>query len=419
MTQAFALVGRISGSTARRWSAVGCLAWSTMLLSGCDKVAEITGTVTNSQPPVAQPGTPGAPGANGAPGAAPNAAPAAMNPKEVIARFKSFEKAQINDANLSELASLPEGLDEFVAFDFEGTQVTNRSLSKLASFKQLTSLKMAKSSVKMDDAVVTSLATLPNLETLAIGDQSLGDSAADALAGLAKLKHLHFYTCQFSPSALKKMFEAMPALETVDMPGVANLNDSVAPAVGALKQLKVLNIPRCTMTDAGVALLTDCVLLERLNLEETQVQGDGLLKMVGAADGLKNLKWISLAKTPLGAKAAQALGKLDGLEELYLNDLRTPADDKGMSFLTSLSKLRVLDIGANKALSNKVLGHVAKLRSLEDLRIRQIASIDDKGLVLLKGLADLKVIEARGCYITEAGIDTLRKSNPDLIVRRE
>ena len=149
---------------------------------------------------------------------------------------------------------------------------------------------------------------LPRLEILTLNNAAIGDAALAALA-----------------SALRRR----PALESLDLgynplgdEGLAALMAPPPPAgtppppAGGLKKLKLLDLGRTQITDAGCATLAaashfELLHLERLHLSFTQVTDAGCATLAAALESgaLPALKELKLIATPASVAARDAVSK--------------------------------------------------------------------------------------------------------------
>jgi len=104
------------------------------------------------------------------------------------------------------------------------------------------------------------------------------------------------------------------------------------------------------------------------------------------------------------------IGKLTGLRELVLWD--APMTDAGLKHLTGLKELTSLDLAFATRLTTACLEDIVRLEKLERLNLAG-TKVDDVGaLVKLTGLKELRLGKLK-----PKGLDTLRKGNPQLVVK--
>jgi serine/threonine protein kinase/formylglycine-generating enzyme required for sulfatase activity len=162
----------------------------------------------------------------------------------------------------------------------------------------------------------------------------------------------------------------------------ANINAKVKDAdlvrLGGLTKLKQLDLSGETaVTDAGLAHLANCPVLEQLNVCRTQVTGTGLVH----------------------TKKVRSLF-------LY----QTPVTDDGLKCVTELPQLSHLNLGSTQLTD----AQLARLKGLANLVSLDLIGtpITDAGLEHLIGLAKLTSLPLRNTKVTAAGVQKLAKALP-------
>ena len=179
-------------------------------------------------------------------------------------------------------------------------------------------------------------------------------------------------------------------------------------AIGAAKNLRILNLAASSVTDDDLKELANLKNLENLNLGATGVSVAGMKTIGGfeklqtlyldstdTADAglkeiarLKNLRKLNLIHTNVTDSGLKEIGRLKSLQELYLNI--TPITDAGLKELTGLTGLQKLGVSTTK--------------------------ITDEGLKEIARLEGLKYVDLNGTKTTETGKAQLRKQRPGLEV---
>ena len=96
----------------------------------------------------------------------------------------------------------------------------------------------------------------------------------------------------------------------------------------------------------------------------------------------------------------------------------TDVSDDGLSHLAGLKKLQRLNLHET-IFGDPGMDHLAQLTNLESLHIGAVREITDVGLVKLSNLKKLKELNLIECFlITDEGIDKLRKTLPELRIKR-
>jgi hypothetical protein len=134
-------------------------------------------------------------------------------------------------------------------------------------------------------------------------------------------------------------------------------------------------IQRTTVTDSDLEKLKGIATLTELDLEGTQITGDGLKHL----RNMKNLRRIRLDRTKITDAGLANLAGLTTLKELLLWETQ------------------ITDVG---------LMHLSRLTNLQELWIDD-TKITDKGLACLKGLTNLRILFMQGTNVTDAGLQNL------------
>jgi Leucine Rich Repeat (LRR) protein len=154
-------------------------------------------------------------------------------------------------------------------------------------------------------------------------------------------------------------------------------------------------------SDSALQLLEDQTSIRRLYLNDSQVTDAGLKSLVR----LKHLEWIDLRDAPGVTDAGlKHLRGLTRLQELLLR--RTGVADTGMVYLKDLRELRVLDLGMTQV-TDVGLQNLAELT-----RLRQLLfwgnKIEDDGLSAIERMTDLEVLDLGFAPVTDAGLEKLK-----------
>jgi len=304
---------------------------------------------------------------------------------------------------------------------------------------------------------------LPALEQLMTNFTSATDAGMSELAKLGNLKTLMLDSSQ-EPSRVtpEGMLEIGKLTKLVNLTLGGKFGSGNAAGEGAvddrliaswsphLKQLKMLNLFNCTLTDAGLSELSKLSLLVRLNLSgELQITDQGLthlgtmttlrhLSLSNAAitdEGLSRLKALTsmeslvLYNAPQSQISDEGLARLAGfskLEKLVITNAKiegrglapfttltslslenNPVDDAGVEILVRNNQLTDLNLSGTK-INDKAFKFIgANLSNLKRLSVRQ-TQLTDAGLEALKPLKHLREVRAAGTQITQAGKDSLK-----------
>ncbi len=175
------------------------------------------------------------------------------------------------------------------------------------------------------------------------------------------------------------------------------------PQLGQLKNLKILDLSGCEVTDEQLKGLSGAPKLLGVSLQHCKK--------------LKGLGFKHLTKCPslevmtlrfcrnLTPKGFEALGTVNTLKTLNLG--ATPLDDTGLKHVAKLKNLRRLYIGRETKITDAGVKHLAKLTNLEHLGLGGAGKVTDDGVKSLTKIESLKELDLRGTKVTGAGLKGL------------
>lgn len=235
--------------------------------------------------------------------------------------------------------------------------------------------------------VVTSLACVV-LAWLAYERNEVGKRAAQ-IAALRKLgARLEFDSSQpFRPNWLRPFLNDQSTGEVVEVLFFrGNVTDADLALLAGMMKIKRLDIHGSKVTDVGLQQLSPLRNLEMLDLHGTQVTNAGLTHLTG----LKKLKRLYLYDTQISDAGLIHLAGHAELEHLDLS--RTPTTDYGLAHVAGLPELRSLYLYNNR--------------------------VTDAGICRLAGNQKLDLLYLYGTQVTDEGITELRKTLPNIQVKR-
>lgn len=157
------------------------------------------------------------------------------------------------------------------------------------------------------------------------------------------------------------------------------LCDQALNHIARLTGLKVLEVDRSDVTDAGMSALSKLTNLEYISAFLTQIEGHCLKDLVG----LQKLQSLSITSVGLKNETLQYLPKLGSLCDLELS--RAGLNDEGVKYIGQCVKLTRLRIARNPHITSASAKYLANLKQLDTLDLRE-AGISAKALEALKGL---------------------------------
>jgi len=131
----------------------------------------------------------------------------------------------------------------------------------------------------INDAAMVHLKVLPNLETLALPRQ-IGDAGLANVAGLTKLTTLNMPDCRVTDAGLVYL-KGLGQLQSLVISANSNITDVGVAHLGWLPNIEILNLNNSRITDAGVATLGTMRGMRKLFLSRTAITD-------GAVDHLLN-----------------------------------------------------------------------------------------------------------------------------------
>jgi len=136
---------------------------------------------------------------------------------------------------------------------------------------------------------------------------------------------------------------------------------------------------------------------QKLDLYDSPVT-DATLESL--AEGLPELRFLSLADTRVTDAGLAHVAQLTGLHELHLDN--TPVTDAGVAQLAPLTDLRILDLKGTRV-TDAGLAIVRRFPHLQALYLTR-ARITDEGLAHVAALSDLRTLILWDTPITDAGL---------------
>lgn len=173
--------------------------------------------------------------------------------------------------------------------NFSNSQISGTGLAHLkASAATLKYVSLWYQCPVTDEAVLTIVATLPNLTDLGIGNG--GRCGADALRSLASLKgllSLGWASKVILTPTDYALFAALPSLERLNFNGNTVVNDDSLSSLISSKKIKTLLLEGVPITDAGLAHLKGMKSLQTLSVRGSKVTDQGVADFKRARPDVK------------------------------------------------------------------------------------------------------------------------------------
>jgi hypothetical protein len=302
--------------------------------------------------------------------------------------------------------------------DFDGTQLTDKSLPLLAKLPRKTDANVSRTQVTRRGVYSTPGARevvhagkfVDDLNPEAYGEAGgpmgqagkkaplLGASsdARDDAESAGKLRAAEHVSCQFDEKG-----------ENITVVGwSAGVKPQLLAHIAGLHHLRELYLD-AKFADDDVACLESLKSLRTLDLSGTRVSDAGLK----AIRNLTNLEALWLPKSRYVTDAGLAnMASLTELDSLYLDD--TGVHGEGLKHLQKMKKLRRLSL-ANTQVDDDAMPVIASLSSVAHLDLAGTKLTDD-GLRNLSGLSRLTWLDLFDTKTTRAGGERLRTKLPKL-----
>lgn len=220
------------------------------------------------------------------------------------------------------------------------------------------------------------------------------DKYLGVLSRFETLEFLYLPRCKVSDAGLAKIAEIKP-----------------------LKQLSLLREPLtdpdgkpATITDTGLRSLAGMKQLRKLRIDGYRSVGDSAFSALAGANQLTSL---GLVESPtVGTGGLKGLAAFKNLRDLDLSGTGT----RDLREAEGLSKLETLRLANCKGVGDAALASVVKLPHLERLDLAY-SGVGDAGISKLATLKKLRALAINGCPgVTQASLGPLRKSNPFVLL---
>ena len=360
-------------------------------------------------------------------------------------------------------------LNQLVHLNLRNCQnLTNVGVGHLRPMTQLMHLNLADCQ-KITNVGVQILQALTNLEYLNLSRCKLTDAgfrhfrpSNDGMQPFAKLKELELRGCNSITKT--EHFQHLTMLERLNfadckkfsdiqslryLPRLKSLNLAMCPQLDPaglhgpriFPELTDLNLGYCNLINAHFTGLTNLGTLQCLDLAHAQIP-EGHMQGIS---GLTNLTDLNLMHLRTSNTGLNHLGTLSNMKRLNLafakSDGVTPA---GLSFLQYMTKLTSLNLsffeegtatdlqhlprlghmkhldltGWSNLTDSAVQQYVSPLQTLISLKVNECDSIGSGSVRYFSGLPNLNDLEARACNFGEFDINTLKRSIPNVTLRR-
>ena len=308
-----------------------------------------------------------------------------------------------SDATESSAATVAENVSEA---DLEATKKRMKELGAGAKVT-MDGSKLTEINIK-DGSFLTSddfalFGRLNDLKKLQIYNcRSLNSEMAAQISGLKELKSLALTNTVIDDAAVDMIVKSFPNLVDLDLSSNANMSGQILKPISTLKNLQNLTLVQNRLNEIGTRKLSKLQDLRSLDLRGNTQAGDMTLEILSGLPKLKALKHRSTVVSDYGM---EQLSKSTSIENMLIQDFAiTNASGKHLAKLKALSQLEIFrcqGFGSQGVLDLKGL-------NLQRLTLRDLPTIDDSALDLLKDLPKLKKLflhELSG--VTDVGLKNL------------
>lgn len=269
---------------------------------------------------------------------------------------------------------------------------------------------------------------LQRLESLALAETHVTDSALGVLATLPALRELDLFFCEHITDAGASQIRFARGLERLNIRGT-KISDSGVKFLIELEHLRTLDIGITEIGDPSIELMEDLPGLESLAIGGNRIGEEGIASL----KALKRLRHLDLAGAQVTDSGIWAvtvtdlnLDEIGALSDLESLDIGAPSPeyveavssgvprlrgairvtDFGASQLGKLAALRRLDVSRSE-LTAEGLEKLAGLHELEELILSHVQSIDDAAGPALAALPALKTLDVSFSQFGDAGLNAL------------
>ena len=284
---------------------------------------------------------------------------------------------------------------------FNCRTLNSEMVAKLSGLKELTTLAITNTVID-DAAVDTIVKSFPKLTVLDLSSNAnMSGQVLKAISELKNLQQLILVQNRFNELGTRRLSK-LQDLRVLDLRGNMEAGDMTLEVVAALPKLKALKHRSTAVSDYGMELLSRNGSIENLLIQDfaiTSQSGQHLAK-------LQKLSQLEIFRCQgFGSEGVLALKGLN-LQRLTLRDLPT-IDDSALEVLKELPKLKKFYLHEISGVSDTGLKNLASVKTLELLDIWSIPQMTDATLDVIASLPNLKELSIRSTAVTDAAIAKL------------
>lgn len=231
------------------------------------------------------------------------------------------------------------------------------------------------------------------------------DLKGDDLENLSGLRNLDSVTMRGSAGLTDagfKYIEDLTSLTEIDFASSPNLSDAGCAYLTKLKNLKVVFLYNCPLSDRGLHALRFAENMELLCLHNTQVSEEAIIEFVTSH---KKLASMGFDGTAFGNRALAKIASCRRLQKLDVN--RTHVTDEGLRHLVGQDSLWWLGIGGTRVSREGLSAAFRGLPKLRILLLRGLPWFSGADIETLRPLQNLETLDLRETAITDRGMHDL------------
>ncbi|MGB7345159.1 MAG: hypothetical protein WBD20_13175 [Pirellulaceae bacterium] len=222
----------------------------------------------------------------------------------------------------------------------------------------------------------------------------------ESLAGIGNLKSLVLHEVGLSDAQFLRMISKSPGLKSLRLADTSMLTDKAFATIDSLTQLEYLEVENVAIGDAEMTKIGALTELRELNLAGTQITDRGIANLIRNSDGatrLGKLEQLNLDRCQLRGDHFDALGSLEALSWLSLDDV--PFDTRQWSKLVTCKHL--LDLSVRRTqIDDQVTAAIAMLPSLLSIDL-SLCDLRPGSIALLRRSQSLQEVNLSGTQITD------------------
>lgn len=216
----------------------------------------------------------------------------------------------LTDADMNRLIPIAQKITQLRLWN--QSQLTVEGMRTIAKMRNLTQLMMSGSHVTK--AVLETVGSLPDLDTLELSFTPAEDDWIDVLNRFPKLRSLHVDRTHLSAEGIERLVQQHPNLMHLSVQRLP-LTERTITSICSLANLKTLMLEGADCTDQALAMISGMQQLQKLNAKGGNFVTD---KGVEHLSNCKTLEQLDLEGTAVTDNAFKYMAKLPNLKTLWI-----------------------------------------------------------------------------------------------------